>query len=188
MGWSFSIRSRAQTSASLRERPFFIRMTSVIRLLPRCRTRSRRRAHRNSRRPTFAPPLHRAEPALSAVLLVLARGAMNTLVPLFAVGVFVGFTIADVGMVRHWWLVREGKLKGARTPNLQIRRALGSSRIGVVTSARTPRPARCQHVTPPQHRSTPPAPSAGPVDSRVRRGRVFGVAAAPRLHGRPRAG
>jgi hypothetical protein len=43
---------------------------------------------------------------VSAVLLVLADGAMNTLVPLFAIGVFVGFTIAGVGMVRHWWLVR----------------------------------------------------------------------------------
>jgi amino acid transporter len=43
---------------------------------------------------------------VSAVLLVLADGAMNTLVPLFAIGVFVGFTIAGVGMIRHWWLVR----------------------------------------------------------------------------------
>jgi amino acid transporter len=44
--------------------------------------------------------------AISAILLVLADGAMNTLVPLFAIGVFVGFTIAGVGMVRHWWMVR----------------------------------------------------------------------------------
>jgi amino acid transporter len=43
---------------------------------------------------------------VSAVLLVLADGAMNTLVPLFAIGVFVGFTIAGVGMVRHWWVTR----------------------------------------------------------------------------------
>ena len=27
---------------------------------------------------------------------------MNALVPLFAIGVFVGFTLAQVGMVRHW--------------------------------------------------------------------------------------
>jgi amino acid transporter len=40
--------------------------------------------------------------AVSAVLLVAARGQMNTLVPLFAIGVFVGFTIAQYGMVRHW--------------------------------------------------------------------------------------
>lgn len=45
--------------------------------------------------------------ALSAVILVVAGGAMNTLVPLFAIGVFVGFTLAQTGMVRHWWLHRD---------------------------------------------------------------------------------
>ncbi|RMI30697.1 APC family permease [Nocardia stercoris] len=40
----------------------------------------------------------------SAVLLVGAGGNMNALVPLFAIGVFVGFTIAQAGMVRHWLL------------------------------------------------------------------------------------
>ncbi|GAA4253169.1 hypothetical protein GCM10022255_052960 [Dactylosporangium darangshiense] len=38
----------------------------------------------------------------SALLLVAAGGSMNALVPLFAIGVFIGFTIAQVGMVRHW--------------------------------------------------------------------------------------
>lgn len=40
---------------------------------------------------------------VSAVLLIVARGDMNTLVPLFAIGVFVGFTLSQAGMVRHWW-------------------------------------------------------------------------------------
>ncbi|MFF3859708.1 APC family permease [Streptomyces sp. NPDC002209] len=40
--------------------------------------------------------------AVSAALLVLSGGDTNTLVPLFAIGVFVGFTICQVGMVRHW--------------------------------------------------------------------------------------
>ncbi|MER6463118.1 APC family permease [Streptomyces sp. NPDC001228] len=43
---------------------------------------------------------------VSAALLVFSGGDTNTLVPLFAIGVFVGFTIAQVGMVRHWWLER----------------------------------------------------------------------------------
>ncbi|MBT0565715.1 APC family permease [Williamsia sp. CHRR-6] len=42
----------------------------------------------------------------SGVLLVLADGRTNVLVPLFAIGVFVGFTIAQAGLVRHWWLTR----------------------------------------------------------------------------------
>ncbi|MGW2745502.1 APC family permease [Streptomyces sp. NPDC001450] len=43
---------------------------------------------------------------VSAVLLVFSGGDTNTLVPMFAIGVFVGFTIAQVGMVRHWRLDR----------------------------------------------------------------------------------
>ncbi|AYF79390.1 APC family permease [Nocardia yunnanensis] len=42
----------------------------------------------------------------AAVLLVASEGNMNALVPLFAIGVFVGFTIAQVGMVRHWLATR----------------------------------------------------------------------------------
>ncbi|GAB0107063.1 APC family permease [Nocardia sp. JMUB6875] len=42
----------------------------------------------------------------AAVLLIASRGNMNALVPLFAIGVFVGFTIAQVGMVRHWLATR----------------------------------------------------------------------------------
>ncbi|MBG0856869.1 APC family permease [Streptomyces spinoverrucosus] len=41
---------------------------------------------------------------VSAALLVFSGGETNTLVPLFAIGVCVGFTIAQVGMVRHWRL------------------------------------------------------------------------------------
>ncbi|MGW3956285.1 APC family permease [Streptomyces sp. NPDC004752] len=43
---------------------------------------------------------------VSAALLVFSGGDTNTLVPLFAIGVFVGFTLAQVGMVRHWRLER----------------------------------------------------------------------------------
>ncbi|GAA4529998.1 APC family permease [Amycolatopsis samaneae] len=38
----------------------------------------------------------------SASLLLVSGGQMNTLVPLFAIGVFVGFTLSQIGMVRHW--------------------------------------------------------------------------------------
>jgi amino acid transporter len=38
----------------------------------------------------------------AAVLLVVSRGDTQALVPLFAIGVFVGFTLSQVGMVRHW--------------------------------------------------------------------------------------
>jgi len=38
----------------------------------------------------------------AAVLLVVSRGNTQALVPVFAIGVFVGFTLSQVGMVRHW--------------------------------------------------------------------------------------
>lgn len=44
--------------------------------------------------------------AAGAALLVFSGGDTNTLVPLFAIGVFVGFTIAQTGMVVHWRSVR----------------------------------------------------------------------------------
>ncbi len=42
----------------------------------------------------------------AALLLIAARGDTQALVPLFAVGVFVGFTLSQVGMVRHWYTQR----------------------------------------------------------------------------------
>ncbi len=39
---------------------------------------------------------------VAAVLLVVARGDTQALIPVFAIGVFVGFTLSQVGMVRHW--------------------------------------------------------------------------------------
>ncbi len=38
----------------------------------------------------------------AALLLVASRGDTQALVPLFAIGVFVGFTLSQFGMVRHW--------------------------------------------------------------------------------------
>ena len=38
----------------------------------------------------------------AAILLVVSRGDTQALVPLFAIGVFVGFTLSQAGMVRHW--------------------------------------------------------------------------------------
>jgi amino acid transporter len=39
---------------------------------------------------------------MSGALLVAVRGNTNTLIPLFAIGVFIGFTLAQTGMVVHW--------------------------------------------------------------------------------------
>jgi len=38
----------------------------------------------------------------AAILLVASKGNTQALVPVFAIGVFVGFTLSQAGMVRHW--------------------------------------------------------------------------------------
>ena len=42
----------------------------------------------------------------AALLLIVVRGNTQALVPLFAVGVFIGFTLSQTGMVKHWYLGR----------------------------------------------------------------------------------
>ncbi|HTP69184.1 MAG TPA: APC family permease [Dongiaceae bacterium] len=42
----------------------------------------------------------------SAILLVLFGGVTDRLIPLYAVGAFLAFTLSQAGMVRHWWKAR----------------------------------------------------------------------------------
>lgn len=44
----------------------------------------------------------------AAVLIIVTDGNVNMLVPLFAIGVFIGFTLAQAGLVRHWFVQRAG--------------------------------------------------------------------------------
>lgn len=43
---------------------------------------------------------------LAGGLLVFSGGEVSVLVPMFAIGVFIGFALCQAGMVRHWWLAR----------------------------------------------------------------------------------
>jgi amino acid transporter len=43
----------------------------------------------------------------ACVLLVAFNGEVTRLIPLYAVGVFVSFTLSQSGMVSHWWRLRE---------------------------------------------------------------------------------
>ena len=43
---------------------------------------------------------------LAALLIVLFRGETHALIPLYAVGVFISFTLSQTGMVRHWLVER----------------------------------------------------------------------------------
>lgn len=45
--------------------------------------------------------------AVSILLIILFGGSTHALIPLYAVGVFISFTLSQAGMVRHWWRTRE---------------------------------------------------------------------------------
>jgi len=42
----------------------------------------------------------------AALLLIGVDAKTNDLIPLYAIGVFIGFTISQIGLVRHWWKAR----------------------------------------------------------------------------------
>ncbi|WP_177227329.1 hypothetical protein [Nonomuraea pusilla] len=43
---------------------------------------------------------------LALVLLLAVEGNTQALVPIFAIGVFIGFALSQIGVVRHWRLER----------------------------------------------------------------------------------
>ncbi len=45
--------------------------------------------------------------ALAGLLLVIVDGSVSRLIPLYAVGVFISFTLSQAGMVVHWWKLRD---------------------------------------------------------------------------------
>ncbi len=65
--------------------------------------------------------------ALSIVLLVIFQGSVNALIPLYAVGVFLSFTLSQAGMVRHW-LKEEHP-----APHHIVLNGLGAVTTGIVT-------------------------------------------------------
>jgi amino acid transporter len=63
--------------------------------------------------------------SIAALLIVVFRGETHLLIPLYAVGVFIDFTISQTGMVRHW--LRE------RSPG--YRRRLAINAFGAMLTA-----------------------------------------------------
>jgi len=64
---------------------------------------------------------------LAAFLVVLFGGRTHSLIPLYAVGVFLSFTLSQAGMVRHWQKTREGRWRTKAAIN-----GLGAVATGIV--------------------------------------------------------
>jgi len=78
-------------------------------------------------RQVFAPGIWTLA-ILSAVLLIAVRGNVLTLIPLFAIGVFTGFTLSQSGLVVHWWRTRPPRWRFRAALN-----GLGAATTGVAT-------------------------------------------------------
>jgi amino acid transporter len=77
-------------------------------------------------------PVHRygvvALAVLAGVLLIAVNAVTARLIPLYAIGVFIGFTISQTGLVRHW--------HGQRSPRWWLRAALnGTGAVLTATAA-----------------------------------------------------
>jgi amino acid transporter len=77
-------------------------------------------------------PVHRygviALAVLAGVLLIAVNAETARLIPLYAIGVFIGFTISQAGLVRHW--------HGQRPPRWRLRAALnGTGAVLTATAA-----------------------------------------------------
>jgi amino acid transporter len=66
--------------------------------------------------------------ALAAVLLLITSGAdISNLIPLYAIGVFIGFTLSQIGLVRHW--------RAERPPRWRLRISVNGAGAIMTTGA-----------------------------------------------------
>jgi hypothetical protein len=71
---------------------------------------------------------------LAGLLLVVFGGDTNQLINLFAVGVFVSFTLSQSGMVCHWWRLRKEQKGAYRSMVINGLGALTTALVTIIVS------------------------------------------------------
>jgi amino acid transporter len=66
---------------------------------------------------------------LAGTLIVAFGGQVNALIPLYAVGVFLSFTLSQAGMIRHWW-----RRRGRGWPARALVNGVGALATAAVTA------------------------------------------------------
>jgi hypothetical protein len=66
--------------------------------------------------------------AIASLLIWIFDASVTQLIPLYAIGVFLSFTLAQVGMTRRWWTVRGPRWQGKLALN-----AVGGAATAAVT-------------------------------------------------------
>jgi amino acid transporter len=67
---------------------------------------------------------------MALILIIVFKGVTSALIPLYAVGVFLSFTLSQSGMVVHWWRLRETDDSWRHSLPLNL---LGAIATGIVT-------------------------------------------------------
>ena len=69
---------------------------------------------------------------LASALLLIFNGDTNHLIDLYAVGVFMSFTLSQSGMVRHWWRLRAEQRSWLRSAIINGTGALTTALVAIV--------------------------------------------------------
>ncbi|MFL5656687.1 MAG: APC family permease, partial [Ktedonobacteraceae bacterium] len=72
---------------------------------------------------------------LAGILLIIFRGNTNALINLFAVGVFIAFTLSQAGMVVHWWRLRTAQRSWLRSLLINGVGAVATGLVALVVAA-----------------------------------------------------
>ena len=80
------------------------------------------------RRLVFAQGVY-ALALLTGLLLIIFRGVTDRLIPLYAVGAFLAFTLSQAGMVVHWW-----RVGGSGATRSMLLNGLGALATGITTA------------------------------------------------------
>ena len=55
---------------------------------------------------------------VASVLIIIFQASVTALIPLYAIGVFLSFTISQTGMAKRWWTI--GKMKGGKRSKKKV--------------------------------------------------------------------
>ena len=78
---------------------------------------------------------------IASILIIIFNASVTALIPLWAVGVFLSFTLSQAGMARHWWKLRQRATEQTTStePTLQYDRGwrwkLAINGIGAICTA-----------------------------------------------------
>jgi len=72
---------------------------------------------------------------VASLLIIFFNASVTALIPLWAIGVFLSFTLSQAGMAAHWWRVSHSVQEKVSLPNQGWHWKLGINSLGAITTA-----------------------------------------------------